>query len=151
MKMNIYDFLKQLNKIEPDKNYSLISKSKILNEDKAPIFGFNVLKQITFSVAFSFVFIFIIFGISFLFGKLYPNFSALNPGSIKAEAEAIDFQIKLSKVIYETPQSSKNEVINNLLKKSLQKENNNTISNSTTSLDTATSVQVDEVLEYLAK
>lgn len=149
--MNIYDFLKQLNKIEPDKNYSLISKSKILNEDKAPIFGFNVLKQITFSVAFSFVFIFIIFGISFLFGKLYPNFSALNPGSIKAEAEAIDFQIKLSKVIYETPQSSKNEVINNLLKKSLQKENNNTISNSTTSLDTATSVQVDEVLEYLAK
>jgi hypothetical protein len=149
--MNIYDFLKQLNKIEPDKNYSLISKSKILNEDKAPIFGFNVLKQITFSVAFSFVFIFIIFGISFLFGKLYPNFSALNPGSIKAEAEAIDFQIKLSKVIYETRQSSKNEVINNLLKKSLQKENNNTISNSTTSLDTATSVQVDEVLEYLAK
>lgn len=149
--MNIYDFLKQLNKIEPDKNYSLISKSRILNEDKAPIFGFNVLKQITFSVAFSFVFIFIIFGISFLFGKLYPNFSALNPGSIKAEAEAIDFQIKLSKVIYETPQSSKNEVMNNLLKKSLQKENNNTISNSTTSLDTATSVQVDEVLEYLAK
>jgi hypothetical protein len=149
--MNIYDFLKQLNKIEPDKNYSLISKSRILNEDKAPIFGFNVLKQITFSVAFSFVFIFIIFGISFLFGKLYPNFSALNPGSIKAEAEAIDFQIKLSKVIYETPQSSKNEVMNNLLKKSLQKENNNTISNSTTSLDTTTSVQVDEVLEYLAK
>jgi hypothetical protein len=150
--MNIYDFLKQLNKIEPDKNYSLISKSKILNEDKAPIFGFNVLKQITFSVAFSFVFIFIIFGISFLFGKLYPNFSALNPGSIKAEAEAIDFQIKLSKVIYETRQSSKNEVINNLLKKSLQKENNNTISNSTTSLDaTTSSVQVDEVLEYLAK
>jgi len=149
--MNIYDFLKQLNKIEPDKNYSLISKSKILNEDKAPIFGFNVLKQITFSVAFSFVFIFIIFGISFLFGKLYPNFSALNPGSIKAEAEAIDFQIKLSKVIYETPQSSKNEVMNNLLKKSLQKENNNIISNSTTSLDATTLVQVDEVLEYLAK
>lgn len=161
--MNIYELLKQLNKIEPDKNYSLISKNKILGESLEqknvfikPVFKFGFLRQLTFSAVFGLALLFIILAMSSLFKNFYPNFSALNAGAIKAEADAIDFQIQLSKVVYNMPpKESLDKLISNVSKdiKKEQKETSFATSSSisTSSTSTAVSFTPEEVLDYLSK
>lgn len=175
--MKILELLKQLKKeIKPDPNYVLNSRNQLLNELNSPIFGFKTkikILQTIYSFVYSFVLTFgvLVFIISgfVLFKNIIPKFSVLNPEAIKAEADAIDFQIQLSKIIYNTPEKS-SLILNSALNKNLnqnlivsknQKEiifNSSTISSSTSSSspeslnqNSSTAISIDEVLDYLSK
>ncbi len=158
--MNIYELLKQLNKIEPNKNYSLVSKNKILEGEKVairPFFKFSIARQFVFSAVFSLALLFIILGLSSLFKNFYPNFSALNLRAIRAEADAIDFQIQLSKIIYNTTQneSSLDKLINNKFTNNKEKPKGINsaydLNTSSSTITTSTSFSAEEVLDYLSK
>lgn len=156
---DIFKLLKKLKGIEPDKNYTAISRQKILdeaNKEKVLIFEaknkFGLMKVFrSFSLAFTTLII--ILGLFLVIQNITPKFGALNPSVIKAEADAIDFQIQLSRVIYNTPNSSK--ILNSILNKKPEQENkpiqSTTTSSTIESINNIEKITVDEALDYIAK
>lgn len=163
---DLLKLLKKLKMIEPDKNYTVISRQKILdeaNKEKVLVFEaknkFSLMKVFrSFSLVFA-TFI-IVLGLFLIIRDITPKFEVLNPSVIKAEADAIDFQIQLSKLIYSTPNSPK--ILNSILNKKSKTEDKITQSTTTTtttantssiieSITPAEKITVDEVLDYIAK
>ncbi|MGC8775713.1 MAG: hypothetical protein ACP5QN_00110 [Minisyncoccia bacterium] len=161
--MNILELLKQLKKdIKPDKNFALSLRAKLLTELNQPVFVWQPKKikilQTIYSFGLTFaVLVIILFAFS-LFHFLTPKLGALNPEAIKAEADAIDFQIQLSNLIYKAPDQS-NIILNPSLNKDIKKElstsktqSSSSLSNeNTSSSSSSTSLSVDEALDYLSK
>jgi hypothetical protein len=157
--MNIFELLKQLNRIKPDKNYVLISKEKILKqvrqnevfEIKTSLNPSRFIFRLGYSLAVTFSAFIIIFGTIVLFKSFAPRLEALNPEAIKAEADAIDFQIQLSKIIY----NAKENVSKNILLKKINSKNieasNTIIENDYPQTSTENQVSVEEVLDILSK
>jgi hypothetical protein len=107
--MNIEETLKQFKTIEPDEHYSAISKRAILAlEPGAGRKGWSVRRifltiiETGAAVALTVFFIFIVLG-GFNGSKLTPEYSAIDPASLHAEAEAIDMQIELAQLNYTEP------------------------------------------------
>jgi hypothetical protein len=167
--MNILELLKQLKKeIKPDENYVLSSRKQLLDELNSPIFSFRPkikILQTIYSLALTFGVLIIILSAFVLFKNITPKFSVLNPEAIKAEADAIDFQIQLSKIIYNAPEKS-GLILNSALKQNLSVENKKEIisASSTTSSSTLNSssseslnqnassqASIDDILDYLSK
>lgn len=107
--MDLIRLLKQLNKIEPDKEYTRRSKLAILgleeNNPKRTAWGL-VWSSIRFSTGamvtgLVIVLIFVAFS-AIKFSSPTP-LAALNPITLRAEAEVIDIQIRLATLGYENP------------------------------------------------
>jgi hypothetical protein len=157
--MNIFELLKQLNRIKPDKNYVLMSKEKILKqvrqnevfEIKTSLNPSRFIFRLGYSLAVTFSAFIIIFGTIVLFKSFAPRLEALNPQAIKAEADAIDFQIQLSKIIY----NAKENVSKNILLKKINSKNieasNTIIENNYPQTSTENQVSIEEVLDILSK
>lgn len=167
--MDILNLLKQLkNEIKPDKDFMLFSKQKLMAEFNQEFFVINnnqriknVIWQSIYSFAFTAFVLVIIFGAFSLFKNTIFKLNVLDPTAIKAEADAIDFQIQISKLIYNTPQKS-NTILNSLLNKT---NNDLSVQSSTNDLNleaenilkdseisTGTSViSIDEALDYLSE
>jgi len=156
--MNIFELLKQLNKIKPDKNYVLMSKEKILKhqeqnevfEIKASLNPSRLIFRLSYSLAITFSAFIIIFGAILFFKSFTPKLEALNPQAIKAEADAIDFQIQLSKIIYN---AKENNSKNTLLKKitATNTEESKTIIEASSTETSTNPVSVEDVLDILSK
>jgi hypothetical protein len=156
--MNIFELLKQLNKIKPDKNYVLMSKEKILKhqkqnevfEIKASLNPPRLIFRLGYSLAITFSAFIIIFGAILFFKSFTPKLEALNPQAIKAEADAIDFQIQLSKIIYN---AKENNSKNTLLKKisATNTEESKTIIEASSTETSTNPVSVEDVLDILSK
>ncbi len=102
--MELLETLKQLKKIEADKDYTTKSRSLILGERKTTASFLNIFLntiEIGASFALAGVLIFVILGGLSRVEVFKPlQITALDPATIKAEAEAIDIQIKLTDVNY---------------------------------------------------
>ncbi|MCS6789289.1 MAG: hypothetical protein NZ484_01880 [Patescibacteria group bacterium] len=165
--MEIFNLLKQLkNEIKPDKDYMLFSRQRIISEFNQEFFDVSkkikiTIKEIIYSISFTFAMIFIIFGFFVVFKNLTPKLGVLNPEAIKAEADAIDFQIKISKLIYNMPEKS-NIILNSVAKNNIKQERDNSIINSVlenkdekqNELSNSTNTQnieLDQILDYLSQ
>jgi len=156
--MNIFELLKQLNKIKPNKNYVLMSKEKILKhkeqneafEIKASLNPSRLILRLGYSFAITFSAFIIIFGVILFFKSFTPKLEALNPQTIKAEADAIDFQIQLSKIIYNAKENnSKNTLLKKITATNTEKSKTIIEANST---ETPTNpVSIEDVLDILSK
>jgi hypothetical protein len=156
--MNIFELLKQLNKIKPDKNYVLMSKEKILKhqeqneafEIKASLNPSRLIFRLSYSLAITFSAFIIIFGAILFFKSFTPKLEALNPQAIKAEADAIDFQIQLSKIIYNAKENNSKNI---LLKKitATNTEESKTIIEASSTETSTNPVSVEDVLDILSK
>lgn len=106
--MNILTILKQLKNIEPDREFSRKSRSLVLGREseKRLTLGEWILNNLgaAAALALASVLIFVIIG-GFSNWKIFSplKLSSLDPASLRAEAEAIDIQIKLSNVGYSAP------------------------------------------------
>ena len=103
--MNLLDILKQFKNIEPDHAYSQISKRAILAMDNAPRASWTArrtlfrLIETGIAVSLAGFFVFLITG--GLSGSNAPvQYMAIDPQSLRAEAQAIDIQIQLANVTY---------------------------------------------------
>ena len=108
--MNIQEILKQFKNIEPDASYSATSKRAILAMEpgatrKPWTVRRTVLTIIETGVAVSLTvfFIFIVLGGLPGSGLTPMKYSAVDPSSLHAEAEAIDMQIELAQLNYTEP------------------------------------------------
>ncbi len=106
--MEIKDFIKQLKSVEPDPSFAASSKRAILALLPAepalrgvPRFRATILKIIETgaAVALTGFFILLITG-AFSDTGLVPQYGALNPNALQAEAQAIDIQIQLANLNY---------------------------------------------------
>ena len=107
--MNLFDRIKQLKLIEPDRAYSERSRREILATEPS-VFLFKrmspwqiFVRVIETGVAAGLValFIFIMTG-GVATGPLAPvPFAAVSPEALHAEAQAIDMQIKLANLVYD--------------------------------------------------
>ena len=106
--MNLFERLKQLKLIQPDADYQVRSKRDIMASPvMAPLRKLTVRQVLTrlfeagVAGALVALFIFIITG-SVANSPLVPApFAAINPNALHAEAQAIDFQIKLADMAYQ--------------------------------------------------
>lgn len=106
--MEPIELIKKFQSISPDAGYSLRSKRRILEGSPLPrpqgwgwiIHTFDV----GASLALAGVFLFVIFtGIS-LWKPISPlSVSTLDPSELKAEAQAVDIQVRLSNLTYHEP------------------------------------------------
>lgn len=116
--MNLFENLKQFKTIQPDPSYSETSKRAILAQgDLASVWSakrtiFRIFET-GIAVALTGFFIFLLTG-AFPSSKLAPvQFSAIDPQSLHAEAQAIDMQIELANVSYQegTSESTKQSAL----------------------------------------
>lgn len=103
------EILKKLQNIEPDREYSKRSRMVILSTsiNEAPewsLFAYLFTRR-KIATALSLAAIFAVFILGGLFGGgSYSNLPGLDPISLRAEAQAIDIQIKLTSLVYENPE-----------------------------------------------
>ena len=156
--MNIFELLKQLNKIKPDKNYVLMSKEKILKhqeqneafEIKTSLNPSRLIFRLGYSLAITFSAFIIIFGAILFFKSFTPKLEALNPQAIKAEADAIDFQIQLSKIIYNAKENNSKNILLRKISATNTEESKTIIEASSTETST-NPVSIEDVLDILSK
>jgi hypothetical protein len=109
--MNLFEILKQFKAIRPDANFSEVSKRAILATMPAtpPVWTarrtFLRIIETGVAVALTVFFVLLISG-GFLGSKLAPQYSAIDPQGLRAEAQAIDMQIQLSNINYSAPTAS---------------------------------------------
>lgn len=169
--MDIFDLLKQLkNEIKPDKDFVLYSRRKLMVDLSNQSFFLqkrtrSIFWQMIYSISFTAaIFVFIV-GIFSMFKFITPKLGVLNPETIKAEADAIDFQIKISKLIYNTPEKSNVvlKILNNNEKLNTTSSNNNDIENISDLISenknnlnnlgeaSQTQTNINDILDYLSK
>lgn len=113
--MNLFEQLKQFKAIEPDAAFSASSKRAILAQ--AELKEALTTKRIIFNifeagaaVALTGFFILVLTG-ALSNSRLAPvQFSAIDPQGIRAEAQAIDIQIELANVTYQSGSSAESTV-----------------------------------------
>ena len=103
--MELFEILKQFKNIEPDRGFTKRSRSSILREHVALPGFFSIFKntlEVGASLALAGFMVFVILGGLASIRFFQPlEITALDPVSIRAEAEAIDIQIKLAGLDYE--------------------------------------------------
>lgn len=105
--MNLLELLKQFKNIEPDPAFKETSKRAILaQEPMAPaVHGWNTQRtlwriiEVGAAVALTGFFVLLITG-AFSGAGIAPQYSAIDPQSLRAEAQAIDIQIQLANLNY---------------------------------------------------
>lgn len=102
--MELLDILKQFKNIEPDRGFTKRSRNLILREHGALPNFLSIFKstlEVGASLALAGLMIFVILGGLASVRFFAPlEITALDPASIRAEAEAIDIQIKLAGLDY---------------------------------------------------
>lgn len=107
--MNLENLLKQLNRIEPDPEYTRRSKIAILssaqNDSKKTAWGlvWSGIRFSTGAMVTGLVIVLLFVAFSAIKFSAPTPLAALDPITLKAEAEAIDIQIKLATLGYENP------------------------------------------------
>jgi hypothetical protein len=101
--MDLFKTLKELKKIEPERDFTDNSRRVILAHEPIDLLSpHRILTRfiaIASSVALAGALIFIIAG-GFSATKLAPRFSSIDPTALRAEAQAIDTQINLLNINY---------------------------------------------------
>lgn len=106
--MDLIKVLKQFKAIEPDKSFATRSRGLILGaQTKTPVgFWGVVLRNIESGAALALtgLLIFVILGGLSAWNQAFSPapFEALNPASLRAEAQAVDIQIELTNLSYES-------------------------------------------------
>ena len=161
--MNLFETLKQFKKIEPDAAFKESSKRAIFalapRAAVAPVarMRMTILKifETAAAVALTGFFILIITG-AFSGGGITPQYEAVNPGALRAEAQAIDIQIQLAKLNYSAPAGGQSTI------SAVQVTTSTTsgVETTTVSVEAApgsatttatTTVTIDQALQNLAK
>lgn len=114
---DIYDILRKFKKIQPGQAFARESRERILREQPRIViaspsvgalvgrFFMNSL-QFGTAIALTVLFLLLVSGGFSRWNILTPfGFSSLDPASLRAEAEAVDTQIKLTDVAYADPQT----------------------------------------------
>lgn len=115
--MDLLKSLKKLNKIRPDQEYSIKSKLVVLNtqqlEPTPSAFRLFAISSARFSTALAIVAVFIVMVIGgFSINKAGDEIIAgLDLRSLRAEAQAIDIQIELTRVVYEEGDKTEKTII----------------------------------------
>ena len=103
--MDLLETLKQFKNIEPDRGFTKRSRNLILREHGAMPGFFSIFKntlEVGASLALAGLMVFVILGGLASVRFFEPlEIAALDPANIRAEAEAIDIQIKLAGLDYE--------------------------------------------------
>lgn len=151
--MDLFQILKQFKNIEPDRGFTKRSRSLILREHGAPPGFFSIFKntlEVGASLALAGLMVFVILGGLASVRFLEPlEITALDPASIRAEAEAIDIQIKLVGLGYEegaSPSPERESTISSALGASPKEQAEPASEDSGPS-----SVSIDEALELLSQ
>lgn len=151
--MNLFHILKQLKHIEPDPAFSATSKRAILAmAPKAEPWTVRrtILTVLETGVAVALTGFFIILITGGLSGsKLAPvQYSAIDPQSLRAEAQAVDIQIELANLSYTEPSAESTAPVAGI-KVSPPKKHVASPSAEATSSTTST-ISLDQALERLA-
>ena len=166
--MDLIKLLKQLNKVEPDPEYTRRSKLTILglpeNNPKRTAWGlmWSGIKFSTGSMVTGLVIVLIFVAFSAIKFSSPMPLAALDPITLRAEAEAIDIQIKLATLGYENPsllinQTTTLKIISSASSKVTAEKNETKISGDVLVVkdDTPTSTvdnpTIDEVLGKLSE
>lgn len=104
--MNLLEILKQFKNIAPDPAFTATSKRAILAQEPAPaIRGWSAQRslwriiEVGAAVALTGFFVLLITG-AFSGTGITPQYSAIDPQGLRAEAQAIDIQIQLANLNY---------------------------------------------------
>ena len=105
--MDILKQLQQFKSIQADPAYTQASRRAILNADSVPtpLTPFRFLLHLVErgpAIVLTAIFLFLIIG-GVSAWKIISPFDGLDPGSLRAEAEAIDVQIQLTDISYQEP------------------------------------------------
>jgi hypothetical protein len=111
--MNLLEFLKQIKMIEPDADYSEAAKRSVLASPTFPAIPRFTARQILarmvetgFAVGLGILLIIFITG-GFSGTSISPMpFAAVNPSTLRAEAQAVDMQIQLANLVYQESSST---------------------------------------------
>ena len=155
--------LKELKKIEPSREYSQHSKLLILSTPKLDRHVFEWKKMLwgiieySSALALAAILLLIVAGntpISSLFSPL--NKSSLSASGLRAEAEAVDIQIRLFDISYNESsstmkQSSSLQVFSPIINDAAKIIQNVTTTDIVTSGSSSVSVSIDEALDILRK
>jgi len=106
--MNIEKILKNLKDIEPDREYTKNSRLVILNTPQIKSVEWSLFSYLftrrKIATVISLAAVFVVFILGGLFGDSNPaGLTSLDSISLKAEAQAIDIQIRLAGLVYENP------------------------------------------------
>ncbi|MEK7180807.1 MAG: hypothetical protein AAB738_00535 [Patescibacteria group bacterium] len=166
--MDLIKLLKQLNKMEPDLEYTRRSKLAILglleNNPKRTAWGlmWSGIKFSTGSMVTGLVIVLIFVAFSAIKFSSPTPLAALDPITLRAEAEAIDIQIKLATLGYENPsllinQSTTLKIVSGASSKITVDKNETKISSDVPAVkdgaptSTVDSPTIDEVLGKLSE
>lgn len=119
--MDTQNILKQLKTLEPDKGYTLRSRTEVLLSSRPEltkkqsgmlrIFG-EVFQSVS-AIALTSVAIIVIFGGFSVWRLVKPGLLALDPAGLRAEAQAIDIQIQLAGIEYQESTAAQAGVVSN--------------------------------------
>jgi hypothetical protein len=162
--MELLEILKQFKTITPDPDFTTKSKRAVLAELplENPVFGVSGIRRIIFhvietgvAVGLAGLFIILITG-GFSGSVISPvKFSAIDPQTLHAEAQAIDAQIDLASVNYSEPAAVTEST--QKIAASLNKEISVTVASSTpsstitTEATTTPSLSIDQALQALSQ
>jgi hypothetical protein len=157
--MDLFETLKKLKGIEPDRGFSLNSRNLILNTaPKIKIGVWNIiLKNIELGAALALagLLIFLTIGGFSAWRFLAPlQLTNLDPSSIRAEAEAIDIQIKLADLNYAEPTSTATSESTKMSAAAGQGNKNSSRSAgapASQNSNSSSAISIDEALEKLSE
>ena len=166
--MDLFELLKQFKNIQPDPAFKETSKRAILAFEPREGFTGSRVRHTFFriietgvAVALTGFFVLLITG-AFSGTGLAPRYSAINPQSLRAEAQAIDIQIQLANLSYAATPSAESTAPTAGIKNSTGTVGNaitngamgtgtatSTTENGTST--TSTTVSIDQALQSLTK
>ncbi|MEK9173593.1 MAG: hypothetical protein AAB594_03425 [Patescibacteria group bacterium] len=115
--MDLIKSLRKLNKIQPDQEYSRKSRLVVLNTQQLPptpsAFRLLAISSARFTTALAIVAIFILVVVGgFSINKTGDEIiSGLDLRGLRAEAQAIDIQIELTRVVYEEGEETEKAIV----------------------------------------
>jgi len=150
--MELFELLKKLNNIKPDPEYVEKSKRVIFSAPQlmpeSNTWG-RVMIGIRIGAVTSLAAIAIIF-VSGLFGGKPSSVSALDPVAIRAEAQAIDIQIELTKFGYDNPTTTLKMIVGQIT--SGKSDSPSKVGENQTDESTSTGeVSINQALELLTE
>ncbi len=160
--MDLLKSLRKLNKIHPDQEYARKSKLVVLSTEQLPpepsVFKLFAVSSARFTTALAIVAIFILVVVGgFSINKTGDEIiSGLDLRGLRAEAQAIDIQIELTRVVYEEgDQTAKTIIVAKKISPSTKEEDGAIIDaekilgeiNESTSTEVTT---IDAILEKIA-
>ena len=106
--MDIEKILKSLKNIEPNPEYAKNSRLVILNTPQTKVVEWSLFSYLftkrKIATVISLAAVLVVFALGGIFGNgNSPDLPGLDPISLRAEAQAIDIQIRLTGLVYENP------------------------------------------------